>query len=242
MPDKSARPLFLFPIFPREEWALPMPVDLRVYAVLDPLRCRGRALGVMAAAAAAGGATLLQLRVKHGSTRELVAAAREVRLALTGTAVPVVVNDRVDVALAERADGVHVGLEDMEPEDARRLLGPDAILGVTVHHATELPEAAGVADYAGLGPVFASPSKDVADPPLGADGLRRLIRELRRRQPGLPVCGIAGIDRANASAVIGAGADGVAVISDIFMAEDPAQATRGLRAVVDAALASRKPQ
>ena len=217
-------------------------VDLRVYAVLDPQRCRGRPLGAMAAAAAAGGATLLQLRVKHGTTRELAAAAREVRLALAGTAVPIVVNDRVDVALAERADGVHVGLEDMQPEDARRLLGPDAILGVTVHHAAETPTGSGIADYAGLGPVFASPSKDVADPPLGADGLSRLISELRRRQPGLPVCGIAGIDRENAAAVIAAGADGVAVISDIFMAEDPAQAARGLRAVVDAALARRRPR
>lgn len=221
---------------------MPTPVDLRLYAVLDPRRCRGRPLGAMAAAAAAGGATLLQLRVKHGTTRELAAAAREVRLALAGTAVPIVVNDRVDVALAERADGVHVGLEDMQPEDARRLLGPDAILGVTVHHAAETPTGHGIADYAGLGPVFASPSKDVADPPLGADGLSLLIRELRRRRPGLPVCGIAGIDRENAAAVIGAGADGVAVISDIFMAEDPAQAARQLRAVVDAALASRRPQ
>jgi thiamine-phosphate pyrophosphorylase len=220
---------------------LPTTVDLRVYAVLDPQRCRERPLGVMAAAAAAGGATLLQLRVKQGSTRELIAAAREVRLALTGTVVPVVINDRVDVALVEAADGVHVGQEDMEPEDARRLLGPGAILGVTVHRAAEAPAAAGLADYAGLGPVFASASKNSTDPPLGIDGLRRLIGEVRRRRPELPVCGIAGIDRVNAAAVIGAGADGVAVISDIFMADDVTEATRGLRQAVDAALARRKP-
>jgi thiamine-phosphate pyrophosphorylase len=212
------------------------PVDLRVYAVLDPLRCRGRPLGAMAAAAAAGGATLLQLRIKRGSTRDLVAAAREVRLALTGTSVPVVINDRVDVALAERADGVHLGREDMEPEDARRLLGPDAILGVTVHHVAEAPAAPGVADYAGLGPVFASASKDTADPPLEVEGLGRLIRGVRARLPGLPVCGIAGIDHRNAAEVVAAGADGVAVIADIFMAEDVSAATRRLRRAVDDAL------
>jgi thiamine-phosphate pyrophosphorylase len=223
----------------REETAIRVPVDLRVYAVLDPLRCRGRPLGVMAAAAAAGGATLLQLRIKQATTRDFVAAAREVRLALTGTAVPVLINDRVDVALAERADGVHVGQEDMEPEDARRLLGRDAILGVTVHHAHEAPTAAGVADYAGLGPVFASASKDTADPPLGVEGFSRLADAVRRRLPELPVCGIAGIDHRNAAEVIAAGADGVAVISDIFMAEDVTAATRRLRRAVDAALAAR---
>jgi thiamine-phosphate pyrophosphorylase len=237
MPARNARPLRLFPISPREETHIFSPGDLRVYAVLDPRRCLGRPLGAMAAAAASGGATLLQLRIKQATTRDLVAAAREVRSALAGTGVPLVVNDRVDVALAVDADGVHVGQEDLAAEDARRLLGPDAILGVTVHHAAEAGDGLDLADYAGLGPVFASPSKDNADPPLGVAGLGRLIDELGRK---LPVCGIAGVDHGNAASVIGAGADGVAVISDIFMAEDVTAATRRLRRVVDAALDERK--
>ncbi|MEZ5866215.1 MAG: thiamine phosphate synthase, partial [Geminicoccaceae bacterium] len=132
----------------------------------------------------------------------------------------------------------HLGLTDMAPADARRLVGPDILLGITVHHGAEAGAvAAGLADYAGLGPVFATASKDPGDPPLGPQGLARLVGEVRTHHAGLPVCGIAGIDHGNAAAVIGAGADGVAVISDIFMADDVEAAARRLRRVVDAALA-----
>lgn len=216
-------------------------LDLRVYAVLDPARCRGRPLPELAAAAARGGATLVQYRDKRAETGRLVANARLILEALAPFAVPLLVNDRVDVALAAGAAGVHVGREDMTPEDARRLLGPDAIVGVTLHHAWEAGALTpGLADYAGCGPVYATQSKDPGDPPLGPDGLGRLLREVRLRLPGLPACGIAGIDRRNAPAVIAAGADGVAVISEIFIAEDVEAATRRLRAAVDEALAHRK--
>jgi thiamine-phosphate pyrophosphorylase len=125
----------------------------------------------------------------------------------------------------------------MTPDDARRLLGPAAILGVTIHHAREAEALTpGIADYAGCGPVYATASKDPGDPPLGPDGLARLLRQLL---PGLPACGIAGIDHRNAAAVIEAGAAGVAVISDIFMAEDVEAATRRLRRAVDTALAAK---
>lgn len=216
-------------------------IDLRLYAVLDPTRTRGRDPVQLAMEAAAGGITLLQLRDKTSDTRDWVALARAVRAALGAFDVPLLINDRVDVALAVGADGVHVGLTDMAPDDARRLLGPDAVLGITVHHA---PEAAavppGLADYAGLGPVYATASKDPGDPPLGPEGLARLIEGVHRHHPGLPVCGIAGIDHENAAAVITAGADGVAVISDIFMADDVEAATRRLRLVVDAAIHGRQ--
>ena len=211
-------------------------VDLRVYAVLDPTRCRGRPLGAMAAAAAAGGATLLQLRVKHGTTRDLIDAARETRSALSGTAVPLIINDRVDVALAVDADGVHVGQEDMAPADVRRLIGPDRYLGITVHKVEHAREGVGSADHAGLGPVFGSSSKDNTDPELGIAGLARLVGEMDGM---FPTCAISGIDHSNAAEVIGVGVDGVAVISDIFMADDVEAATRRLRRVVDAALAQR---
>lgn len=215
-------------------------VDLRLYAVLDPLLARGRSLADLARAAVAGGATLVQLRMKDVDTRSFIETARAVRAALAGTGVPLVVNDRVDVALAAQADGVHLGARDLEPALARTILGPEAILGVTIHHAHEaeaLPP--GVATYAGLGPVFSTATKDPGTPPLGPAGLARLIAAVRARHPDLPICAIAGIDAANAAEVIEAGADGIAVISALFGAEDVAAAARDLRAAVDAALAQR---
>lgn len=215
--------------------------DLRLYAVLDPERCRGRPLPELAAAAARGGATLVQYRDKRNETGRLVANARAILAALGPSAVPLLVNDRVDVTLAAGAQGVHVGRADMAPRDARLLLGPDAILGVTIHHARE---AEGldpfIADYAGCGPVFPTASKDPGDPPLGPEGLARLLRGVRGLLPGLPACGIAGVTAANAPAVIAAGADGVAVIGDLFMADDVEAAARRLRAAVDGALARRE--
>lgn len=223
-----------------------LPIDIRralaLYAVLDPARCRGRNPVELVAAAARGGATLVQLRDKAGGTRDLVALARAVMAALEAYRVPLIVNDRVDVALAAGAAGVHLGLTDMDPADARRLVGPDVILGITVHHGAEAGAVpAGIADYAGLGPVFATASKDPGDPPLGPEGLGRLIGEVRGHHGGLPVCGIAGIDHSNAASVIRVGADGVAVISDLFMAEDVEAAARRLRGIVDAALAEQEP-
>lgn len=215
-------------------------LDLRVYAVLDPARCRGRSLTELAAAAARGGATLLQYRDKAAGTRGLVENARAIAAALRPFGVPLLVNDRIDVALAAGADGAHVGASDMAAADARRLLGPDAILGVTIHHPREAEALApGLATYAGCGPVYTTASKDPGDPPLGPEGLARLLGRVRAAHPGLPASGIAGIDHANAPAVIAAGADGVAVISDIFMADDVEAATRRLRAAVDEALAAR---
>ena len=216
-------------------------VDLRLYAVLDPARSRGRPLPGLAAAAARGGATLVQYRDKLSGTRDLVANARAILAALEPYGVPLLVNDRVDVALAAGAQGCHVGRSDMAPDDARRLLGPEAILGVTLHHAHEADGLAlGVADYAGCGPVYATASKDPGDPPLGPEGLARLLAGVRARLPGLPACGIAGIGFENAPAVIAAGAEGVAVISELFMAEDVEAAARRLRAAVDGALAARR--
>jgi thiamine-phosphate pyrophosphorylase len=218
------------------------PVDLRVCAVLDPARCRARPLPSLAAAAARGGATLIQLRDKGPATRATIAAAREVLAALGPSGIPLVINDRIDVALAAGAAGVHLGQGDMPPEDARRILGPGAVIGATVHHAREaLALDPGLVDYAGLGPVFVTGSKVNADPPIGPAGLARLIGEVRRRAPGLPCCGIAGVGHANAAEVIVAGADGVAVISDIFMADDVEAAARRLRLVVDRALSERRP-
>ena len=215
-------------------------IDLRLNAIVDPERANGRPLADLARAVAAGGATLIQLRDKYGSTRQMIEEARAIHDALAGTGVPLVVNDRVDVALAAGADGVHVGQDDMRVEDARRLLGPKAIIGLSIK-SVKLANAAPVdlLDYVGVGGVYATTSKDNPDPPIGVARLAAIAKALRARKNGLPIVGIAGIDAANAAPVIAAGADGVAVISALSMRPDPEAAARELRAVVDAALKER---
>jgi thiamine-phosphate pyrophosphorylase len=216
------------------------PLDLRLNAIVDAERASGRDLVDLARRVAEGGATLVQLRDKNGDTRQMVEAARAIKAALVPYAIPFVVNDRIDVALAALADGVHIGPDDMAVEDARALLGPDAIIGVSIK-SVEAAEAApvGLIDYAGVGGVYATLSKEQKSPPIGPEGLSRVAAALRRRAPQLPIVGIAGIDAGNAGAVIGAGADGVAVISALSLAADPAAAARVLRDIVDGMLAKR---
>jgi thiamine-phosphate pyrophosphorylase len=221
-----------------------MKIDLRLNAIVDPERSGGHNLADLARLCAEGGATLVQLRDKVSETRAMVEEARLIRKALAPFGVPLVVNDRVDVTLAAGANGVHLGQDDMAVEDARRLLGPDAIIGLSVKNLTEA-EAAPVAliDYVGSGGVYVTLSKQQKNAPLGPEGLARIISVLHRRgqkdKKELPVCGIAGIDVGNAAAVIDAGADGVAVISALSLASDPTGVARSLRQVVDATLAKR---
>lgn len=214
------------------------PVDLRLYGLVDPSRSGGRDLGQLAALAAEGGATLIQLRDKAGSTRAFIDEARAVHLALRGTGVPLLINDRVDVALAIEAEGVHLGQDDMEARDARRQLGPNAIIGLTIKSEADAEAVPiGAVDYVAIGGVFETTSKDNPDPPVGIDGLRRIADRIRARRADMPICAIAGITEVRIPAVIEAGADGVAIISAIFMADDPQTAARNLRSVVDRALA-----
>jgi thiamine-phosphate pyrophosphorylase len=216
-------------------------VDVRLNAIVDPEHANGRELDELARLVVAGGATLIQLRDKHGSTRRLIEEARAIKAALAGTGVPLVINDRVDVALIAQADGVHVGQDDMRVEDARRLLGPKAIIGLSIK-TVALAEAAPVdqLDYVGVGGVYATSSKDNPNTPIGVAGLGAIVAAFRARKRDLPVCGIAGIDAANAAPVIGAGADGVAVISALSLKTDPRAAARELRGIVDKALAERR--
>jgi thiamine-phosphate pyrophosphorylase len=217
-----------------------MRVDLRLYALVDPERAGGRDVAVLARLLAQGGATLVQLRDKHSDTRLMVARARAIKAALAPLDVPLLINDRVDVALASGADGVHVGQDDMAVEDARRLLGADAIIGLSVKTVAQAEAAPlNLLDYAGIGGVFATSSKDNPSPPIGPAGLARIVGAFRRRAPEFPLCGIAGIDASNAGDAIAAGADGVAVISALSLKGDPQAAAHDLRAVVDRALAQR---
>jgi len=217
-----------------------MRLDLRLNAIVDPERAGGHRLADLAARCARGGATLVQLRDKHSETRVLIEEARAIKKSLAPFAVPFVVNDRVDVAMAAAADGVHLGQDDMAVEDARRLLGPNAIIGLSVKSVEEADAARlDLIDYVGSGGVYATSSKQQKAAPIGPAGLARIVATLRRQVPDLSICGIAGIDASNAGEVIAAGADGVAVISALSLVPNPESAARELRAIVDAVLAKR---
>ena len=217
-----------------------MRLNLRLNAIVDPERAGGHQLADLAARCVRGGATLVQLRDKRSETRALIETARAIKHALAPFAAPFVVNDRVDVAMAAGADGVHLGQDDMAVEDARRLLGSRPIIGLSIKSVEEAEAARlDLGDYVGSGGVYATSSKQQKNAPVGPAGLARIIAVLRRRAPDLPVCGIAGIDASNAAEVIAAGADGVAVISALSLVSSPETAARQLREIVDAVLAKR---
>jgi thiamine-phosphate pyrophosphorylase len=218
-------------------------LDLRLYAIVDPENTGGHDLIDLARAVAAGGATLVQLRDKVSDTAHMIEEARALKAALAPFGVPLIVNDRVDVAIAAQADGVHVGQEDMAAEEARRRLGPAPFLGLSIRTVEQAAAAPlGLLDYVGIGGVYGTTSKASGKSPIGLDGLRRVVQVFRHRIGNFPACGIAGITARNAEPVIAAGADGVSVISALSHAPDPAIAARELRAVVDAALKKYAPK
>lgn len=208
--------------------ALRRAADYGVYLVTDRALCRGRALADVVMAAVAGGVTVVQLREKHVDTREFVELARALKGLLAPRGVPLLINDRVDVALAARADGVHVGQGDMHPDDVRALLGTDALVGLSVETMAQVREAETLdVDYLGVSPVFATPTKTDTAPPWGLDGLARL-----RAATGRTLVAIGGIGPANAEDVLRAGADGLAVVSALCAADDPQRAAEDLHGVV----------
>ncbi len=210
-----------------------MITDLSLYGIIDPQIARGRSLADLAGSAARSGMTLLQYRAKEADTRTMITDARAIHKALEGTGVPLLINDRVDVALACRAEGVHVGRDDMSPTDARRILGPNAIIGATIKSSKDIDALADAPiSYACIGGVFATVHKDNPDAPVGLDGFRNLRREAAARLGQLPVGAIAGITLANLGDVIAAGADGVAVIGAIFGSENVGTATAALAAAI----------
>lgn len=217
-----------------------MKIDYRLNALVDASLADIAPLPELAAVAARHGATIIQYRDKHASTRHMIEQARLMVDALKATGVPLVINDRVDVALASGADGVHLGTDDMDAETARRLLGPDAIIGLTVKNMGDAERVAQAsADYACIGGVFETVSKVNPDSPVGLEGLRDLRAYLRKARPEMPVGAIAGITLEKVGPVIDAGADGVALISALFRAVDIAAATTDFRRQVDLALEAR---
>jgi len=205
-----------------------MALLLRLYGILDAAYfLDARSLLAAAESLASAGCTLLQYRDKSNNARVMLEQARELKRRLSShvsqqkrdvghpnveNSITLIMNDRVDLCLAAGFDGVHVGQDDLSPESVRKIIGPDRWLGVSTHNPEQLAEAdKSSADYLAIGPVFATSSKEKPDPVVGLEGVRR-ARQLTRK----PLVAIGGITRANAASVIAAGADSVAVISDLL--------------------------
>jgi thiamine-phosphate pyrophosphorylase len=208
--------------------------DPTLYLVTDPGLVGTRPLAEVVAAAVSGGVTLVQLRDKEAGGRTLLETARALQALLAPLGVPLIVNDRVDVAVAAGAAGCHVGQSDLPAAAARALLGPEAILGVSLDRVDQIdavdPE---IVDYVAHGPLAATATKPDAGAPVGAAGLAAV-----RARTRLPLVAIGGIDARNAGAAVRAGADGIAVVSAIVAAADPEAASREvLRAIETARLA-----
>lgn len=198
---------------------------LLLHLVTDRSLSQGRPLVEVVAEAVAGGVTCVQLREKDCSTREFLQEALALKELLQPLMVPLIINDRVDIALAVGADGVHLGQSDMPISHARRLLGPNCLIGISaesVDHAVEAEQQG--ADYIGISPVFSTPTKTDTAPALGLEGIRRIRQQVR-----IPLVGIGGINLTNARQVLAAGADGVAMVSAIMAAASPRLAAEVIR-------------
>ena len=206
-------------------------LDLSLYLVAGDDAVGGLDLAAVVGAAVRGGVSLVQLRDKTASDAAMIAQARTLKGLLAPLGVPLIVNDRLEVALAAGAEGLHIGQEDMAPAEARRALGPEAILGVSAGDAAEAKIAdPAVVDYVGVGPVYPTGSKADAGEAIGLEGLRALAALLAP-----PVVAIGGIQAAKAAEVMACGVQGVAVVSAICGARDPEAAARAFRRQIDAA-------
>lgn len=201
--------------------------DVRLYLVTDRHLAAGRDLVEIVSAAVAGGVTLVQLRDKTAPDHEVVELAVRLLDVLRPTGVSLVLNDRPDLAMLAGADGVHVGQGDASVQKARRIMGPEAIVGLSVENLSQVAQAESLdVDYYGVSPVFRTPTKTDTAPPWGLDGLSALRRITTR-----PLVAIGGIHLDNGRDVLAAGADGLAVVSAIISADDPGAAAAGLRAL-----------
>ena len=198
--------------------------DLKLYLVTDRGLAGDRAIEEIVRESVEGGATMVQLREKDIDTREFIELAMNLKKVLEPYGVPLIINDRVDVALAADVDGVHIGQSDMPYPIARRLLGPDRIIGLSVENFGQIEEANALdVDYIGVSPVFATPTKTDTAEPFGLEGLRKAVRMSVH-----PTVAIGGMNERTAAEVMACGTDGIAVVSAIVCASDPRQATRNL--------------
>ena len=198
--------------------------DLGVYLITDRVCCGSRSVEEVVGAAIDNGVTLVQLRDKTVDARPMLALGFRLLALLRPAGIGLIVNDRIDVAQALDADGVHIGQQDMPYPDARRLLGPAKIIGVSIGSEADAREAAGWdVDYVGVGPVYPTATKPDAGAALGPGETARLAGISGHR-----AVAIGGIDSTNAAAVYAAGLEGIATISAICCAPDPGAAARGL--------------
>jgi thiamine-phosphate pyrophosphorylase len=206
-------------------------VDWSLYLVTDRELSRGRPIEEIVLKSVQGGVTVVQLREKECSTSEYIDLAIRIKKILSKTGVPLIINDRIDVALAVNADGVHVGQSDMPYDMARRIIGSDKIVGLTVETLEQARNAEQLdPDYLGVSAVFTTPTKTDTITEWGLEGISNL-RDLSRHI----LIGIGGLNKSNAAEVIRHGADGIAVVSAICSADDPQSASRELRTVINAA-------
>jgi thiamine-phosphate pyrophosphorylase len=200
-----------------------------VYLVTDRSLCRNRALEYVVLQSVQGGVAYIQLREKDITTRFFVEEAREIKKILEPYSVPLIINDRIDVALACGAEGVHIGQEDIPYAIARKLMGSKAIIGLSVETWEDVEESQKLdVDYIGVSPVFSTPTKTDTKGAWGLEGLAK-IKAFSRH----PLVAIGGINESNAADVIKAGADCIAVVSAICAAPDPAVATIKLNNIID---------
>jgi thiamine-phosphate pyrophosphorylase len=205
------------------------PDALRLYMVTDQLLMRGRPLADVVAAAVQGGVSCVQLREKDLGTREFLAQALLLRKLLAPLRVPLVINDRIDIALACGAEGVHLGQSDLPVAEARKLLPPEVFIGWSVESMGDVVQSAALPlDYLGVSPVFTTPTKTDTGRAWGLDGLARVRAATR-----LPLVAIGGIHAGNARQLLRAGADGLALVSALCAADDPQAAAAGLRSICD---------
>ena len=205
-----------------------MTFDLSLYLVLDPELCGEYGMVATTRDAIEGGATIVQLRMKHATTRERIDMGLALKEITAGSPAKLIINDDVEAAIAVGADGVHVGQEDGDPKEVRDRIGPDMILGVSVNglDVAKAFDPAGI-DYVGAGPVFATGTKPDHALPVGFDGLAEMITIC-----GLPAVAIGGLKAEHAAATFAAGADGIAVVSAVCGRPDPRQATAELAAAI----------
>jgi len=202
---------------------------LKLYLVTNRSLSLGRPLEEVVSQAIAGGVTMVQLREKETPTGEFVELARGLKRLLQPHGVPLIINDRVDIALAVDADGVHIGQSDMAYADARKLVGKDKIVGLSVETLKEVELANQLdVDYIGISPVFATPTKTDTAAPFGIDGLREAVKLSLH-----PTVAIGGMNKTTAQAVMETGCDGIAVVSAISSAIDPAAAAAELIALLE---------
>ena len=203
-------------------------IDYSLYLVTDRSLARGRSTVEIVKRALQGGVTCVQLREKSCSSLEFIEQALALKDVLKSTGIPLIINDRVDVALAVEADGVHLGQTDMPLAMAKKILGDTMVIGISAESLEDAVEAErNGADYLGVSPIFATPTKTDTAAPLGLEGLRAIRNSVR-----LPLVGIGGLNRDNSAEAIRNGADGIAVVSAIVAADDPATAAGDLMQVI----------